>query len=81
MIKEPFAVINADDYYGKEAFVKIHDFLQGYTPEKSNEFCMAGFILKNTLSENGGVTRGICQLDENGYLTGVNETSNVAQDC
>ena len=79
LIKEPFIVINADDYYGKEAFVKIHDFLQGYTPEKSNEFCMAGFILKNTLSENGGVTRGICQLDENGYLTGVNETSNIVK--
>ena len=79
LIKEPFIVINADDYYGKEAFVKIHDFLQGYTPEKANEFCMAGFILKNTLSENGGVTRGICQLDENGYLTGVNETSNIVK--
>lgn len=78
-IKEPFIVINADDYYGKEAFVKIHDFLQGYTPEKANEFCMAGFILKNTLSENGGVTRGICQLDENGCLTGVKETSNIVK--
>ncbi|OUP86202.1 nucleotidyltransferase [Lachnoclostridium sp. An169] len=79
LIKEPFIVINADDYYGKEAFVKIHDFLQGYTPEQPNAFCMAGFILKNTLSENGGVTRGICQLDENGYLTGVHETSNIVK--
>ena len=59
VLHEPFAVINADDYYGKEAFVKLHDFLVGYTPEKSNQFCMAGFILKNTLSENGAVTRGI----------------------
>lgn len=79
LIKEPFIVINADDYYGKEAFVKIHDFLRGYSPEKPNKFCMAGFILKNTLSENGGVTRGICQLNENGYLTGVNETSNIVK--
>lgn len=51
VLHEPFAVINADDYYGKEAFVKLHDFLVGYTPEKANQFCMAGFILKNTLSE------------------------------
>lgn len=77
IIKEPFAVINADDYYGKEAFVKLHDFLQGYTPDKAAEFCMAGFILKNTLSENGGVTRGVCQLDADEYLTGVHETSNI----
>lgn len=78
-IKEPFAVINADDYYGKEAFVKLHDFLQGYAPDKAAEFCMAGFILKNTLSENGGVTRGVCQLDADEYLTGVHETSNIVK--
>lgn len=77
LIQEPFAVINADDYYGKEAFAKIHEYLLTYTPEKSNEFCMAGFILRNTLSENGGVTRGICKVDENGYLTDVVETSNI----
>lgn len=47
VLHEPFAVINADDYYGKEAFVKLHGFLVGYTPEKANQFCMAGFILKN----------------------------------
>ena len=79
IIKEPFAVINADDYYGKEAFVKLHDFLQGYTPDKAAEFCMAGVILKNTLSENGGVTRGVCQLDADEYLTGVHETSNIVK--
>lgn len=79
IIKEPFAVINADDYYGKEAFVKLHDFLQGYTLDKAAEFCMAGFILKNTLSENGGVTRGVCQLDADEYLTGIHETSNIVK--
>ena len=79
VVQEPFVVINADDYYGKEAFVKIHDFLQNYTPEKANEFCMAGFILKNTLSENGGVTRGICQVDDQEFLTGVEETSNIVK--
>ena len=65
IIKEPFVVINADDYYGKEAFVKIHEFLvENYTPEKSKELCMAGFILGNTLSDNGTVTRGICAVDQ-----------------
>ena len=53
----PFAVINADDYYGKEAFVKLHDLL--CADNQSGAYCMAGFILKNTLSENGGVTRGL----------------------
>ena len=76
VLKEPFAVINADDYYGKEAFTKLHDFLVDYTPEKANAFCMAGFILKNTLSENGSVTRGVCELNEKGYLTAVHETHN-----
>lgn len=78
IIKEPFVVINADDYYGKEAFVKIHEFLvSNYTPEKSEELCMAGFILGNTLSDNGTVTRGICAVDENDYLTDVVETYEI----
>ena len=73
----PFAVINADDYYGKEAFVKLHDFL--CAEREPNTYCMAGFILKNTLSENGGVTRGICQVNGNGYLTDVVETRNIVK--
>ena len=78
IIKEPFVVINADDYYGKEAFVKIHEFLvENYTPEKSKELCMAGFILGNTLSDNGTVTRGICVEDEAGYLHRVIETKGI----
>ena len=79
IIHEPFAVINADDYYGKEAFVKLHDFLEGYTPDKAEQLCMAGFILKNTLSENGAVTRGICETNESGYLTAVHETHNIVK--
>lgn len=79
LIKEPFAVINADDYYGKESFFELHDFLEEYTPEKPTDFCAAGFILKNTLSENGGVTRGVCQVNENGYLTGIDETKNIVK--
>lgn len=73
----PFAVINADDYYGKEAYVKLHDFLCRPGPE--NAFAMAGFILANTLSENGGVTRGICQTNEQGFLTDVVETKNIVK--
>ena len=66
------------DYYGKEAFVKIHEFLiNNYTPERSKELCMAGFILGNTLSDNGTVTRGICAVDENDYLTDVMETYEI----
>ena len=78
MIDTPFAVINADDYYGKEGLKKVHDFL---TKEHSGDgllhFCMAGFILGNTLSENGGVTRGICQVDEQGLLTSITETHGI----
>ena len=77
LINEPFAVINADDYYGKEAFVKLHTFLTSEI--KPNGFCMAGFVLKNTLSENGGVTRGVCKMDENGYLTDVVETHDIVK--
>ena len=73
----PFAVINADDYYGKQAFVLLHDFLQNYTPDKPGDLAMAGFVLKNTLSDNGAVTRGICRMNDAGYLTGVDETSGI----
>ena len=78
VVKNPFAVINADDYYGKEAYVKIHDFLIQAKPSPEQfHFCMAGFILKNTLSENGGVTRGLCQVNSENYLTAIKETRNI----
>jgi len=82
LVKEPFAVINADDYYGKSAFRQVYDFLAGAPAsadagEAAAEYCMAGFILKNTLSDNGTVTRGICQVDDNGYLAKVDETRNI----
>lgn len=78
LVREPFAVINADDYYGKEAYVKVHDFLaQERAGGERMEFCMAGFELGNTLSENGGVTRGLCSVDENAHLTKVAETKNI----
>lgn len=79
LLKEPFIVINADDYYGKEAFVKVHDYLVSREEGSSDvmHICMAGFILGNTLSDNGGVTRGVCHLDEQGNLVGITETSNI----
>ena len=78
IIDGPFAVINADDYYGKEAFVKVHDFLVAdHDTTEKLQFCMAGFILGNTLSDNGSVTRGVCQVNEAGHLTKVVETGGL----
>lgn len=74
-ISENYAVINADDYYGKKAFKLVYDFLTSGPAD--NEFCLAGYILENTLSDNGGVTRGICSTDENMYLTEIIETRNI----
>ncbi len=77
-IDSPFAVINADDYYGKEGFVKIHDYL---ISSKANagklDACMAGFIIGNTLSDNGTVTRGVCKLGANNNLESVCETYEI----
>ena len=75
LISCPFAVINADDYYGKTAFHILHDWLN--QPHAPTEYSLAGFILMNTLSENGGVTRGICTVNADGYLTDVRETKNI----
>ena len=74
VIDTPFIVINADDYYGKEGFKAVHEYLVN-----GGKSCMAGFILKNILSDNGGVTRGICKMDENGNLTEVVETKNIVK--
>ena len=80
LIQEPFAVINADDYYGKEAFVKVHEYLvQDREPSEKMQICMAGFILENTLSENGTVTRGICRRNDQGQLVGITETHEIAK--
>ncbi len=77
VVSEPFVIINADDYYGKEAFVKVHDYLVNAKNTDVLNWCMAGFILKNTLSENGGVSRGVCVADSEGNLTDINETHNI----
>ena len=81
LIDGPFAVINADDYYGKTAFRIIYDFLADL-PEKEGSqagFAMAGFIVKNTLSDNGEVTRGICIQDMAGKLEEIHETKGIAR--
>lgn len=72
IIDSPFVVINADDYYGKEAFKGVHEFLIN-----GGKSCMAGFVLKNTLSDNGSVTRGIFKMDSNNNLTEIIETKNI----
>ncbi len=76
IVKEPFAVINADDYYGKTAFKVLFEELK---KENKGEFCMVGFHLSNTLTENGTVSRGICE-QEDGCLTGVTEATKI-KDC
>ena len=76
VIKEPFAVINADDYYGPESFKLLADFLRSVEGKK-NEYCMIGFKIENTLSENGGVSRGLCHVNEQGYLTDVKECHGI----
>ena len=78
VVKEPFVIINADDYYGKEAFSKLHEFLlSGNTDADKINLAMAGFSLKNTLSENGAVTRGVCVADEAGFLKEGVETTGI----
>ena len=75
VVKEPFAVVNADDYYGRTAFKKIYDELT----KDNDEYCMVGFRLENTLTENGYVSRGVCEVEE-GYLKKVTERTKII-DC
>ena len=85
VINGPFAVINADDYYGKEAFVKIHDYLVNQEKVRMDgadtdmEFCMPGFVLGNTLSDFGAVTRGVCDMDEHNFLKKIVETHHISK--
>ena len=80
-VNEPFAVINADDFYGKEAFVKLHDFLTKDHGNDKLHMGMAGFILKNTLSDFGSVNRGVCKLDDKNLLVDVEETYNIRREA
>ena len=75
VVKEPFAVVNADDFYGRSAFIKMAEFLKSDTAD----YCMVGFRLQNTLTENGYVSRGVCET-ENGELRSVTERTKIS-DC
>lgn len=77
LIKGSFAVINADDYYGPTAFQLIYDFLANN--EKENEFCMVGYLVENTLSENGTVARGVCEVSSDSYLKQIDERTQIAR--
>ena len=76
LIHEPFAVINADDFYGKESFQVLADFLCSVEGKKG-EYCMVGYRVCNTLSENGSISRGVCTTDANGHLTDVVERTKI----
>ena len=79
LVHEPFLVINADDYYGREGFFKIHDYMVNEMDVDGDpyEMCMAGFILENTLSDNGTVARGVCEVNADGTLKAVTETYDI----
>lgn len=73
----PFAVINADDYYGREAFRKIYDYLVSHEDDQKYRYVMVGYQLKNTLTDNGHVARGICEMNEAGELVSVVERTRI----
>lgn len=77
-IREPFAVINADDFYGRDAFVVMADYLRGLDGKKG-DYCMVGYRLENTLSENGTVSRGVCETDAQGFLIGMTERTSIGR--
>jgi hypothetical protein len=74
-VNEPFAVINADDYYGTDAFYKAYDFLENQCNEQT--YCIVGYELKKTLSDFGSVSRGVCAVDANSNLTDINERTSI----
>ena len=80
VVKEPFVIINADDYYGKEAFKEAYSYLTNLPSADIMQICMVSFVLKNTLSDNGGVTRGVCEVDGHGMLADIEETHNIEKE-
>lgn len=76
-VKEPFAVINADDYYGRSAFQTLYDYLTTHEDDELYRYAMVGYELGNTLTENGSVARGCCVTDENGYLVTIAERTHI----
>ncbi len=80
LVDEAFAVINADDFYGREAYKTMADYLKSLKPGSSGNYAMCGYQLKNTLSQHGEVSRGICRVDEQGMLVSVDEQLAIAKD-
>ena len=76
----PEKLINADDYYGKEAFKEAYSYLTNLPSADIMQICMVSFVLKNTLSDNGGVTRGVCEVDGHGMLADIEETHNIEKE-
>ena len=73
----PFAVINADDYYGRHAFQVIYDYLTTHEDDEKYRYTMVGYRLKNTVTDNGHVSRGICELDSEKRLVAINERTRI----
>ena len=80
VIHEPFAIINADDFYGRDAFMVIGDYLRTLENTRG-QYCMVGYRLENTLSENGTVSRGVCNIDANGNLAGMTERTSIGRNA
>ena len=76
-VHEPFAVINADDFYGNESFKIVFSFLSAVRRKQRSDYCLVGYRLANTLSDYGTVSRAICEIDENGYLVGLTERNQI----
>ena len=76
-VDAPFAVINADDYYGANAFTKIYNFLKNSTDDEKYHYAMVGYRIKNTVTEQGTVSRGVCEADENSMLTEIVERTKI----
>ena len=77
VVDAPFAVINADDYYGSHAFQVIYDYLTTHEDDDKYRYTMVGYVLENTLTENGHVARGVCMTDEDNNLTGIQERTHI----
>lgn len=73
----PFAVINADDYYGQHAFETIYNYLNTHEDDEQYRYTMVGYVLENTLTDHGHVARGVCVTDEQGYLVGIHERTRI----
>lgn len=79
VVKEPFAVINADDYYGRSAFDELYKFLTTHEDDEKYRYAMVGYQLGNTLTDNGSVARGICVTDDDGYLVELAERTKIVK--